>query len=76
MRQFSKKEIEKRFKILYPDGEINLGRRPWWYCTTSNSRCINLYHCSTLYDIAEALQLAPPEEISAMKKAAGYVSYQ
>jgi hypothetical protein len=75
-KQFTKQEIEKRFLALYPDGYINLEKGDYWVAFQANGKCYNYRYCVNLYDIAEKLNLATNDEISAMKKAAGYYSYQ
>ena len=72
-KQFTKKGIEKLFKNLYPEGEINLGKSiwDWWYCTSENSKTINI-KSSNLYGVAEELGLETKENIQKMKIAAGY----
>lgn len=72
-KQFTRKSIEKLFKVQYPEGEIALTGNNYWYCENENSKCINL-KCSNLYDVAEQLMLVPKLEIAEMKKAAGYIS--
>lgn len=74
-KQFSKKQIEKLFHEQFPNGEINLTNNDYWYCETSESKCISL-RANNLYDVAEMLNLVPTDTINAMKKAAGYYSYQ
>lgn len=76
MKQFSKKEIEKRFHDMYPDGELFKDNNTWCYCENQNSKMIHLYKVNNYYDLAESLYLASQTEITEMKKKAGYVSYQ
>jgi len=70
-KQFTKKQIEKLFKTMYPTGEISLEKNDMWYCTESESYCYSLNRC-TLYDVAEQLNLVPIEQIKEMKQLAGY----
>lgn len=76
-KQFSKKEIERRFYEVYPEGEISLNGSfwNWWYVEKKTIRPKPI-RASNLYDVAENLGLASSEEISNMKKLAGYTSYQ
>jgi 23S rRNA-/tRNA-specific pseudouridylate synthase len=76
-KQFSKKEIEKRFFALYPNGEINLdGNMYNWYWTDDTSKRTKSIKSSNLYDLALELSLASHSEVSEMKKEAGYASYR
>jgi hypothetical protein len=76
MKQFSKKEIEKRFYALYPNGELFKDKTTWCYCENANQKVKYLYNVNNYYDLAETLHLSNPSEIAEMKKAAGYYSYQ
>jgi len=74
-KQFTRKGIEKLFKIQYPEGEINLDGTSWnwWYCQSEDGKCIDIKG-SNLYDVAEELGLVDKKDITEMKKLAGYVS--
>jgi len=78
-KQFTKKEIEKRFQALYSEGEIYLSKKQLysgsWYAINYDAKSIDI-KSSNLYDIALELHLATNEEIAQMKKAAGYYSYK
>jgi hypothetical protein len=74
-KMFTKKQIEKLFLSKYPEGDICLQGKKWWYTINLNSKCINL-RCNNLYDVAEILNLVDIDIINKMKKDAGYYSYQ
>jgi hypothetical protein len=76
MKQFSKKEIEKRFYALYPNGELFKDRNTWCYTEDGKTRLKYLPRVNNYYDLAEALYLATKTEIAEMKRKAGYYSYQ
>jgi hypothetical protein len=74
-KRFTKKQIEKLFAEKYPEGELFLQNGNWFFAKNENEICKKL-RVNNLYDIAEMLNLIDINTINAMKKAAGYVSYQ
>lgn len=71
-KQFTKKEIEKRFKALYPNGIIRFDK-PAFYSKDGNITIDIRYN--DLYELALKLNLASTSEVSEMKRLAGYRNY-
>jgi len=74
-KAFTKKQIDKLFKIKYPEGELFKHNNVWYFAESENNQCKKL-RVNNFYDIAEILNLVDIDTINQMKKAAGYESYK